>query len=415
LLFAAAGCQRPVLVNPDPKPRFDKALELTKTSPDEAMLEYSRIKAEYQNGRANSMEEQTKYYEIAAEALYRAAQFGYDTLDPAKWKDRTRMSETQRVEFENIRMTVGDKAHQAIKELYEQFPKSAWLKKAQEENLRRRLEDRIDERNQEFPTYQIIHTLVKATGGLPYFSYWFALVFVAFAVKLITFPITLRMYKSQREMQRIQPILKQIQEEYKDKSRAEMQEKIMATYKEHGVNPFASCFPLMIQLPFLWWVYNMIRLYEFHFYNGFFLWVAPFSEKLAPGWLAGNLGQFDIVLLLIYAGSNYLTMMLTPASDPQAAQTQKQMAIMMTVMMIWMFLLYKWSAAFMLYWLVLNFISTYQQYVYIYKPNKAQGVGGAPALSLGSGPVPPKSAPAMTPAAPVAEPPRPRPKRKGRK
>jgi YidC/Oxa1 family membrane protein insertase len=168
------------------------------------------------------------------------------------------------------------------------------------------------------------------------------------------------MYKSQREMQRIQPQLKALQDKYKD-DKVVMNEKVMAFYKEHGVNPFASCFPMLIQLPFLWWVYATIRAYEFHFVNGKFLWIGSSLAHQFPGIVAGNLGQFDVPLLCLYAGSNYLTMKLTPATDPQAAQTQKQTSIMMTVMMFWMFMMYKWSAAFIFYWLVINAISAYRR------------------------------------------------------
>ena len=178
------------------------------------------------------------------------------------------------------------------------------------------------------------------------------------------------MYKSQREMQRIQPILKKLQEDYKDKTPQERNEAVMAAYKEHGVNPFASCLPSIIQLPFLWMVYGMIRQYEFHFSNGHFLWINPILHNQYPAYIAANMGQFDALLLGLYALSNYLTMRLMPPSDPQAAEQQKVMSVMMTVVLLVMFLQYKWSAAFMFYWLILNFISAWQQYTYIYKPNK---------------------------------------------
>ena len=102
---------------------------------------------------------------------------------------------------------------------------------------------------------------------------------------------------------------------------------------------------------------------------------------------------------------------------------------MMTAMMFWMFLKYRWSAAFIFYWLALNAISAYQQYTYIYKPNKqnggAAGTGtaggtgngkGMPALETGAKPI--KAAGngagsrAMTTV--PSEPPRARPRRKKR-
>lgn len=77
-----------------------------------------------------------------------------------------------------------------------------------------------------------------------------------------------------------------------------------------------------------------------------------------------------VPLLSIYAASHYLTMQLTPAADATAAQTHKTTAVTITVMLFWMFLTYKLSSAFIFYWLVFNLLSVWQQYNYIYRPNR---------------------------------------------
>lgn len=273
---------------------------------------------------------------------------------------------------EEVRAQGETQAREAYKLLLKEYPETPAAKGAPE--LLVQVENRIDARNRQTLSWKVVDTLVAATGRLPHFSYWLALLLIAVFVKLITLPLTLKMYKSQREMQRIQPLLKDIQQKYKGKP--EMNQKVMEVYKEHGVNPFASCFPMLIQMPFLILVYNTIRVYEIHFSHGKFLWIGSGLADQYPGWIAANLSQFDMPLLLLYAASNYLTMKLTPAADPQAAQQQKTMSIMMTGMMIYMFMIYRWSAAFIFYWLVLNIISAYQQYTYIYKPNKLNTTGG---------------------------------------
>ncbi|MCS6775484.1 MAG: YidC/Oxa1 family membrane protein insertase [Chloroherpetonaceae bacterium] len=362
--------------NPANDPVFARAREQETINPAQAMDTYVKIKNE--NARKNR--------ELAAEALYRAAFFGYTILDPDRPSGKTPL---ERQRDEDIRFIVGDKAHEAIKNLLSEFPDTEAARTAEKIDLKAGLESRIDRRNSILPTYKIIDSLVALTGRNPHFSYWFALVLIAVLVTLLTWPLKLRMYQSQREMQRIQPILKDIQEKYR--GRPELNEKIMQVYREHNVNPFASCLPMFIQLPFLWWVYNMIRLYEFHFVNGKFLWIGSALARQFPGYVAPSLGHFDYALLFIYAGSNYLTMKLTPPSDPAMAQQQKTMAIMMTGMMIYFFLIYRWTAAFMLYWLALNLLSAAQQYYYIYLPNKAaatasQGATSATPLAAHSAP-----------------------------
>ena len=266
------------------------------------------------------------------------------------------------------------------------------------------MEQRLDERNMLLAKYKIIDFIVKMTGNIPAFSYWFALVVIACLVKLATFPLTLKTYKSQREMQAMQPVLKKIQEQYKD-DRVKMNEQVMAAYKEHGVSPFATCIPMIVQLPFLYFVYNMIQQYEFHFANGYFLWISPGLGGHTNGLLAGNLAQFDMALLVLYCISNFITMRLTPPSDPAAAETQKQMSIMMSLVMFWMFMSYKWSSAFTFYWLIQNFISAFQQYKYIYKPNK---MNLSDAVAMSDGPSHPATASALRPNAKSTPPAAPR-------
>lgn len=372
IVTMASGPLRAQSPNPKYNEIFAKAKEQETAAPERVVDTYIAIKNE-QAGKDR---------ELAADALLRAALFGYIFLDPDKEPGTTPL---ERQRNEDLRFIVGDKAHEAIKQLTTQFADTEAAKTAEQEQLKQKLESRIDIRNAILPTYKIIDGLVALTGRNPHISYWLALVLIAGLVTLMTWPLKMRMYRSQREMQRIQPILKEIQEKYKGKP--ELNEKIMATYKEHGVNPFASCMPMLVQLPFLWWVYNMIRLYEFHFTNGYFLWIgSPLAQQL-PQYVGASLGHFDYALLFIYAGSNYLTMKLTPPSDPAMAQQQKTMSIMMTFMMLYMFLLYRWTAAFMFYWLVLNLFSAWQQYYYIYRPNKMAAANGGlgPGSSGGSG------------------------------
>src|SRR4051812_39773304 len=61
-----------------------------------------------------------------------------------------------------------------------------------------------------------------------------------------------------REMQALQPYLKEIQEKYKD-DRQRMQREQMALFQEHGVNPLAACLPLVFQFPVFIALYNLLR------------------------------------------------------------------------------------------------------------------------------------------------------------
>ena len=61
-----------------------------------------------------------------------------------------------------------------------------------------------------------------------------------------------------RHMQLVAPELKEVQEKYKD-DRERQQREMMALYKKNGVNPLASCFPFLLQIPFFIAVYSLLR------------------------------------------------------------------------------------------------------------------------------------------------------------
>jgi YidC/Oxa1 family membrane protein insertase len=89
-------------------------------------------------------------------------------------------------------------------------------------------------------------------------SYGIAIILLTIVVRAILLPLSIKQTKSMREMQRIQPEVKKLQTKYKG-DRQKMNEAMMALYKEHGVNPFGGCLPLLMQFPVLIALYRVIR------------------------------------------------------------------------------------------------------------------------------------------------------------
>ncbi|MGH2817057.1 MAG: YidC/Oxa1 family membrane protein insertase [Actinomycetota bacterium] len=94
-------------------------------------------------------------------------------------------------------------------------------------------------------------------------SYGLAIILLTVLVRIILLPLSIKQTRSMREMQRIQPEVKRIQGKYKGKkdapARQKMNEEMMALYKEHGVNPFGGCFPLLLQFPVLIGLFYVVR------------------------------------------------------------------------------------------------------------------------------------------------------------
>ena len=211
--------------------------------------------------------------------------------------------------------------------------------------------------------YQILDFFVALTGRIPGVSYWAALVLITAIVKLILFPVTKKQFKSMADMQRIAPKMKEIHEKLKGRPADEINRKIMALYKEEGVNPAAGCVPMVAQMALLWPMYYMIRMYEYQFRHGYFLWIGSALSHRYPQFMATSLAVPDVPLLLLYLVSMFLTTRLQPpAADPQQAQQQKMMAYFMPVIIGVMTWRYAWPSAFTLYWLVQNVVSTWQQW-----------------------------------------------------
>ena len=215
--------------------------------------------------------------------------------------------------------------------------------------------------------YRIMDFLVALTGRQSW-SYWLAILMISVLVKLALTPLSNKQYQSMKEMQKLQPYIKELQAKHKNDKEV-LGKKTMELYKEHGINPAAGCTPLLFQLPIMYTLYYAIRLYQYQFSHGTFLWIgSPLSHQF-PQYLGINLGQQDIPLLLLYAASMYFTqkMTVTPTMDPQQAETQKMMAIMTPFMTTYFFLTYHLPSAFILYYLVFNILSTAQQKYYLRK------------------------------------------------
>jgi len=270
------------------------------------------------------------------------------------------------------------KSYQAV---VQDFPPSSSPigKEAQQRMLD--LENRIDGRNSKEFGYKAIDSLVALTGRNPKYSFAIALLIITLIVKIVTTPLSHKQYKSMKEMQKITPLVKELQVKYKNDQKA-LGEKTMELYKEHGVNPFASCLPLVIQMPILIGLYyKVILAYQYQFAKGHFLWIGsslannyPAFTKLAVlghtfkiPLIAANLAMPDLALLLLYTASMVISQKLTVV-DPSQADQQKVMAWTMPLMFAFVFA--SFPSALMLYWLLFNVISTAQQY-FIMRPTYA--------------------------------------------
>jgi YidC/Oxa1 family membrane protein insertase len=198
-------------------------------------------------------------------------------------------------------------------------------------------------------------------------SYGLDMLLLALVVRLALFPLAQQQFKSMAEMQKVQPLLKALQVQHKGKPQ-ELQAATMALYKEHGVNPLAGCFPMLIQLPILLGLFYAINSQLDKFKNEHFLWIGSALSQHFPQVFATSLATLDMPLFVLYIVSMYISVRYgsPPSSDPQQAQTQKIMAIVSPAMIAYFGWRYQWASALLIYWLALNVLTMTQQF-YMYR------------------------------------------------
>jgi YidC/Oxa1 family membrane protein insertase len=79
-------------------------------------------------------------------------------------------------------------------------------------------------------------------------NYAIAISLVALAIMILIAPLTMKSTKGMLEMQRLQPEMKKLQQQYKG-DRQMLNQEMMKLYSDHKVNPLASCLPLLAQMP----------------------------------------------------------------------------------------------------------------------------------------------------------------------
>ncbi len=88
-------------------------------------------------------------------------------------------------------------------------------------------------------------------------NYIIAISMIALVVMIITAPLVLKSTKGMLEMQKLQPELRKLQQEHRG-DRQKLNEEMMKLYQQHKVNPMASCFPLLLQMPVFIIMYQVL-------------------------------------------------------------------------------------------------------------------------------------------------------------
>ena len=188
-------------------------------------------------------------------------------------------------------------------------------------------------------------------------SYGLAIIVLTILVKLILWPLTAQATRSQKKMQSLQGPMSKLREKHKGNSQ-KLNQEMMKFYKEHKVNPFAGCWPILIQIPIFLGMFWMLRSAA-ELYGQSFLWATDLSEQDHVAQVQGfSLNVLPILMVI----TQWFQMKLNPMQmGPELSDAQRINAKMMRFMpFMFLIFLYFFSSALVLYWTIQNLMTILQ-------------------------------------------------------
>ena len=189
-------------------------------------------------------------------------------------------------------------------------------------------------------------------------NYGLVIIVFALTLKILLAPLTSKSLRSSREMQKLQPMLREIQAKYKNDVKKQ-QEELRNLYKEHNVSPLGGCLPLLLQMPIFFALYPVLRFSIDLRQANFFGWLVDLSEP-DPYWILPIfMGIFMFIQQKMMQPKQQDS---TSMDDKQAAmmQSSKMMTYMMPPFMVFIF--GSLPSGLVLYWTVFNVFSIIQHY-----------------------------------------------------
>ena len=187
-------------------------------------------------------------------------------------------------------------------------------------------------------------------------NYGWAIVILTTTINIVLFPLRLSSMKSSKKMQSVQPLVKAINDKYKDipmkdPRKQQQNQELMELYKTHGINPVGGCVPMLLQIPFFIALYTVLGM-SIELRHASWLWIPDLSQP--------EIGFFDIRLLpVLLVITQFMSQKMTPSPGMDPAQ-QKMMLFMP---LVFGFMFWQASAGLVLYWLTSNVVSIAQQWI----------------------------------------------------
>jgi YidC/Oxa1 family membrane protein insertase len=218
------------------------------------------------------------------------------------------------------------------------------------------------------PLIDFFESILKFFHDTVGVSWGTSIICLTIVVRAALVPLTVKQFKSMQSMVRLQPQIKELQAKYKD-DKQRLNQEMMKFYQENKVNPFASCLPLVLQLPVFFSLFYMLRQdlrYDIcpqtqaaaanppvpcgHIPEAQFLGIPDITDKATGSTLA--------ILLVLYVSSQLISSLLMPST---VDRTQRM--IFLALPFLFVPFIRAFPAGLIVYWITTNAWTSVQQYL----------------------------------------------------
>ncbi len=193
-------------------------------------------------------------------------------------------------------------------------------------------------------------TWLHDSGGL---TWAWSIVALTVMVRILLVPLAIRQIHSMQSLQMHAPEMKAIQQRYKS-DRQKQSEELMKFYRENKINPYASCLPIVFQIPIFIALFYVLKDFEKEIFPQFpestlqWLNLVDITEPTKDGW--------GPVLLVVYVVSQLTSTWLMSTQ----MQSTAQRVMIMVLPVVFIPVILNFPSGLMIYWLTTNLWTTGQ-------------------------------------------------------
>jgi YidC/Oxa1 family membrane protein insertase len=207
------------------------------------------------------------------------------------------------------------------------------------------------------PLIDVADSIIKFVHNDIGTNWGVAIIALTFIVRLAVLPLSLRGIRSMRRMQIVAPKIQALKEKYKDDPQR-FQRETMELYKKEGVNPFSSCLPFILQIPFFIAIYQLLRgdAFQQDVVNA-----PPEGFLFVKSVIEAPQGAELIVLIILFVTTTAASVLLTTATSPTASPAQRYLMLLFPLIIVPFII--NAPAGLAVYWIATNLFSLGQQWV----------------------------------------------------